>query len=232
MIHEEGPWYRYQGRLTRYSRTEQVWFTRTDLGQPGVRLTDADFLPQVKEEDHQEESSGQPAEKEPKPQIKTETPEPTTLSFFPDDNEDNNMATREINICIPTDFTGDRTKTSKFLSKVSLYLKVNSAIYDTNEKKIVFALSFMNGGMAGAFAEMKGKEEDLGTWKDFKESVEKMFSPINDAACQSSPSQNETPETKEGGIGRLHHEVPAPRSQVWNRRRHLADRILHRWTPP
>ena len=43
------------------------------------------------------------------------------------------------------------------------------------------SLSFMNGGTAGAFAEMKGKEENLGTWGDFKKSVEKTFSPVDDA---------------------------------------------------
>ena len=91
------------------------------------------------------------------------------------------MAAREIKIRIPTDFTGDRTKTLKFLSEVSLYLKVNSAIYDTDEKKIIFALSFMNGGTAGAFAEIKGKEENLGSWAEFKKSIEKTFLPIDDA---------------------------------------------------
>ena len=130
-----------------------MWFARPERGQPGVQLTDTDFLP-IKEE----ESEGLPRQSDKtEPQIEEETPEPNTLSFFPDDDDDN-MAAREIKIRIPTDFTRDHTKTSKFLSEVSLYLKVNSAIYDTDEKKIVFALSFMNGGTAGAFAEMKGKK--------------------------------------------------------------------------
>ena len=155
-----------------------MWFTQTEWGQPGIWLTDADFQPIIKKE----ELEGLPRQPEPEPQIKEETPEPNTLSFFPDDDDDN-MAAREIKICIPTDFTGDCTKTSKFLSEVSLYLKVNSTIYDTDEKKIVFTLSFMNGGTTGAFAEMKGKGENLGSWADFKKSVEKTFSPIDDAGA-------------------------------------------------
>ena len=163
-----------------------MWFAQAERGQPGIRLTDADFQPAVKEEEL-EEPPRLSAKEEPEPQIKEETPEPNTLSFFPNNNNNNNnnMAAREIKICIPTDFTRDRTKTSKFLSKVSVYLKVNSAVYDTDEKKIIFALSFMNGGTAGAFAKMKGKEENLGSWEDFKKSVEKMFSPVDNAraAC-------------------------------------------------
>ena len=86
-IHKEGPWYRYQGWLTRYSRLERVWFARTEQGQPGVRLTDADFQPIIQEEER-EGLTRQSAEEEPKPQIKEETPEPNTLSFFPDNDDD------------------------------------------------------------------------------------------------------------------------------------------------
>ena len=113
-------------------------------------------------EDYQEPIR-QSAEEDPEPQIKTETPEPPPLSFFPDNDDNNSMAAREINICVPTNFTGDCTKTSKFLSEVLLYLKVSSAIYDTDEKKIIFALSFMNGGVAGVFTEEIGNETNLGT---------------------------------------------------------------------
>ncbi|KAF8219616.1 hypothetical protein L208DRAFT_1338932, partial [Tricholoma matsutake] len=51
------------------------------------------------------------------------------------------------------DFSGDRTKTAKFLQEIDLYLRINDQVYDTNDKKIIFTLSFMNGGTAAAWAQ-------------------------------------------------------------------------------
>jgi len=53
---------------------------------------------------------------------------------------------REVKIRPPTDFTGDRTQTKRFLQGVDLFIKVNPDTYDTDEKKVALALSFMTEG--------------------------------------------------------------------------------------
>jgi hypothetical protein len=58
---------------------------------------------------------------------------------------------------------------------------VNEAIYNTDKKKIIFALSFMNGGTASAWALERGNREQLGTWQGFVTKVKEAFSPIDDA---------------------------------------------------
>jgi hypothetical protein len=93
------------------------------------------------------------------------------------------MATnnKEIKICAPSDFTGDRTKLAKFLQEINLFLKINEQVYDTDEKKIIFTLSFMNGGTASAWALMYGSKEPFGTWERFKQEIKETFAPIDDA---------------------------------------------------
>jgi hypothetical protein len=89
---------------------------------------------------------------------------------------------KEIKLRAPTDFHGERTKTGKFLSQVSLYLRANPDVYDTDDKKIIFALSFMNGGTAAGWAEAKGVQATpWGTWEDFKTEIRNAFSPVDDA---------------------------------------------------
>jgi Ty3 transposon capsid-like protein len=131
----------------------------------------------LKEEDFSAE------EEEEGPQIKQKTPKPPKLTLFDDDNLYTNMENtgREIKIRAPSDFTGDRTKMMKFLQEVTLFLQVNEAIYDTDKKKIIFALSFMNGGMASAWALERGNREQFGTWQRFVTEVKEAFSPIDDA---------------------------------------------------
>jgi hypothetical protein len=99
-------WYSYQGRQTRFSETQKKWFTKTEPGYPGRFL---------KEEDFSEEEE---------PQIKQETPEPPKLTCFDDDDLYTDMVNtgREIKIRAPSNFTGDRTKTMKFLQEVMLFL--------------------------------------------------------------------------------------------------------------
>ena len=59
----------------------------------------------------------------------------------------------------------------KFLQDISLYILVNDTIYNTDTKKITFALSFMNEGDAASWKEQLLKEAmaqpdlNLGTWK-------------------------------------------------------------------
>ena len=90
---------------------------------------------------------------------------------------------KEIKIASPTPFTGDPKKTKKFLQDVELYIHINSALYDTDKKKIIFALSFIKGGTTVGWSESYINAalttSNFGTWDDFKKEIEKAFSPIN-----------------------------------------------------
>ena len=52
-------------------------------------------------------------------------------------------AAKEAQMGVPTPFLGKRGDLKKFLMTCKMHLQVNRAIYDNNEKKVVFVLSFM-----------------------------------------------------------------------------------------
>ena len=97
---------------------------------------------------------------------------------------------QEVKVGVPSDFNGERTKVTKFLQEVNLYLRVNQAIYDTDEKKIIFVLSFMTGGMGSAWALMWGDRLNMGTWDDFKKELLSAFSPIDDTGSARTKMKN------------------------------------------
>ncbi|KAI5115919.1 hypothetical protein M0805_002840 [Coniferiporia weirii] len=59
---------------------------------------------------------------------------------------------KEINLAKPNEFDGTREYACRFLSSCETYLRVNKHIYDTNELKINFVLSFMQTRTAGDWA--------------------------------------------------------------------------------
>jgi hypothetical protein len=65
-----------------------------------------------------------------------------------------------------------------------MYMHTNAEIYNTEEKKVLFALSFMNGGVAGSWKQGKTaaylKAGNFGTFDEFKQAVQTAFTPIND----------------------------------------------------
>ena len=91
----------------------------------------------------------------------------------------------EIKLNQPKPFTGKREDLKKFLQDTNLYLLVNSKVYDTDIKKIVFALSFMNKGDMASWKEqlledaMALKTFNLGTWAQFKKDLNNAFKPYN-----------------------------------------------------
>jgi hypothetical protein len=108
--------------------------------------------------------------------------EPSNL--FPFDNLENMTTTaKEVKLRMPTDFHGARELTTKFLQEVEMYMHTNAEIYNT-EEKVLFALSFMNGGVAGSWKQGKTaaylKAGDFGTFNEFKQAVQTAFTPIND----------------------------------------------------
>ena len=52
-----------------------------------------------------------------------------------------------------SDFNGDRAKASTFFTTCQAYLHLNKDSYPNNESKIIFVLSYMVGGAAGAYKE-------------------------------------------------------------------------------
>ncbi|EPQ49712.1 hypothetical protein GLOTRDRAFT_16209, partial [Gloeophyllum trabeum ATCC 11539] len=72
----------------------------------------------------------------------------------------------------PDDFNGDRKKTRTFYLATQLYMMANKHIYDTDEKKITFFISFLKEGTAGPWAEAEmtkafTNDQGFGTWEAF-----------------------------------------------------------------
>ena len=59
---------------------------------------------------------------------------------------------KEIKMNTPTPFTGKREKLEEFLIELKMYLAMNADIYNTDQRRIIFTLSFM-------------KEETAESWK-------------------------------------------------------------------
>jgi hypothetical protein len=114
------------------------------------------------------------------------SPIPTeeTLNPFPfNDLTDMTTTAKEVKLRAPTDFHGARELTTKFLQEVEMYMRANVEIYNTEEKKVLFALSFMNGGVAGSWKQGKTaaylKDGNFGTFDEFKQAVRTAFTPID-----------------------------------------------------
>jgi len=58
---------------------------------------------------------------------------------------------KEIKMNTLTPFTGKREKLEEFLIELEMNLVMNADIYNTNQRKIIFALSFMKEGTAGSW---------------------------------------------------------------------------------
>ena len=57
---------------------------------------------------------------------------------------------KEIRINLPKEFSRLQSEAGPFLQDVTLYLTLNQEVYNNDNKKIIFALSFMNSGPAQA----------------------------------------------------------------------------------
>ena len=60
---------------------------------------------------------------------------------------------KEARMGVPTPFSGKRGELKKFLMTCKMHLQANQAIYDNDEKKVVFVLSFMTEGDAATWRE-------------------------------------------------------------------------------
>ena len=121
---------------------------------------------------------------------KTETkPKPQTPETDNDKMKSGGKTT-EIKLNPPKVFTGKQNDLNKFLQDVTLYLSINKEIYDKDEKKIAFMLSFMTEGDAASWkeeslarkidkADQAEKDLTLGTFCEVKDAVKKFFKPFD-----------------------------------------------------
>ena len=90
----------------------------------------------------------------------------------------NNMY-REVKLNPPTPFNGDRKKYDDFIIEAEMYLSINSDIFDTDKKKILFTLSYMREGTAGPWKQSywttNGAVILSVTWNTFKKTLEDAF---------------------------------------------------------
>jgi Ty3 transposon capsid-like protein/Zinc knuckle len=94
----------------------------------------------------------------------------------------------------PTPFTGKRNEFILFMQDVYIYLKVNQYMYDNDDKKISFILSYLTGGDAAIWKQQfiqtkieeherdKTEEPDWGTYDSFVEALTKTFQPYDEPA--------------------------------------------------
>src|SRR6202522_323065 len=88
---------------------------------------------------------------------------------------------KELRINPPTHFTGNRDDFDNFIQDCTLYLTLNRAVYETDEKKIIFMLSYMTEGTARAWKEAFVRDiinspiNDFGSLKQFTDNLKKAF---------------------------------------------------------
>src|SRR5271168_3278259 len=93
----------------------------------------------------------------------------------------NSNETKELRINPPTRFSGNRDDLDNFIQDCTLYLTLNGAVYKTDEKKIIFMLSYMTEGTAHAWKEAFVRDiinspiNDFGSFKQFTVDLKKAF---------------------------------------------------------
>jgi Retrotransposon gag protein len=103
-------------------------------------------------------------------------------------------ASENIKLNPPTPFTEKRSDFMLFMQDVFVYLKMNKATYDNDDKKISFILSYSTGGDAAVWKQQfiqtkieesvdaKTDEPDWGSYKEFVEALKKTFQPYDEPA--------------------------------------------------
>jgi hypothetical protein len=90
----------------------------------------------------------------------------------------------ELHAGAPVAFDGNIRKALQWLFSVEVYFAVNAMIYNTDEKKVITALTYMTEGMAASLSTMfyqlcKGRTAKYGTWADFETLFREMFVPVD-----------------------------------------------------
>src|ERR1700678_1823145 len=93
----------------------------------------------------------------------------------------NSNKTKELRINPPTHFTGNRDDLDNFIQDCTLYLTLNRAVYETDEKKVIFMLSYMTEGTARAWKEAFVRDvinspiNNFGSLKQFTANLKRAF---------------------------------------------------------
>jgi Ty3 transposon capsid-like protein len=100
-------------------------------------------------------------------------------------------ASEKIKLNPPTPFTGKQNEFVLFMQDVYIYLEVNQHLYNNDDKKISFILSYLTGGDAAIWKQQfiqtkierdKTKEPNWGTYKNFVEALKQTFQPYDEPA--------------------------------------------------
>jgi hypothetical protein len=114
----------------------------------------------------------------------------------------------EIKIKTPENFDGRPEHVNRWLGSVKRYLDINSHIYFDDDRKVLFALSYMQSGPAESWVEdftndtativTSGQAKGYGNFATFTQLVKNDFGPANataSAAVRRKTPDDETPET-------------------------------------
>ena len=92
---------------------------------------------------------------------------------------------QELKVGHPKNYNGDPAKAKQWITSVLTYITLNNNIYDTGQKQIIFALSFMTEGTAASFAHhMSARAFEAnnnrvlnrwGGWDEFQEEFNQTF---------------------------------------------------------
>ena len=89
----------------------------------------------------------------------------------------------EIHIGCPKEYDGKPETAQAWLDSVCLYLLINSALYDDDDRKITYALLYMKKGSAATWAEVRHQQgsasQSFGTFNAFETDFEKAFGNAN-----------------------------------------------------
>ncbi|EEB89564.1 hypothetical protein MPER_12321 [Moniliophthora perniciosa FA553] len=115
---------------------------------------------------------------------------------------------KETKVKPPPTFTGDRDAAEGFLKSVKLNLRMNKQMYDTDERKILYTLSYMNGGTAETwknnaldeiFDEEKDEDEEELTFQIFEKKFRERFEPFDKVATAQRKMETLRMKRDEGG---------------------------------
>ena len=92
------------------------------------------------------------------------------------------MSEKELRINPPKVFDGNQDNFIPFIQDTRVYLSLNDKSYNTDQKKIIYVLSFMNEGMAKTWKEafldsvFNNVNQDYGKFSDFLLNIKGAFS--------------------------------------------------------
>jgi hypothetical protein len=97
---------------------------------------------------------------------------------------------KPVELCIspPESYDGNHKNALLWLRSISRYLLINEKIYNTDNREVCDALSFMKSGNAATWADhytakfIDAGKTSLGTWADFVKEFKASFEHSNSAA--------------------------------------------------